>query len=176
MGDLLRTEGALERAAALAGSRGADASAWLDAHLPRLRRATRAYARTKPPHALLHMDARSDNLRVHPRSERPLRLFDWPYACAGPPEIDLAFLAVTITCEGGPERETLAAWYAETGRLRPDVLAGAVAAVAGYFADAARRPEVPELPRLRAWQRKQLGVSLRWASRLLALPEPTWVA
>src|SRR5439155_22344930 len=124
--------------------------------------------------ALLHLDARSDNIRVHPRASAPLRLFDWPFACAGPPEVDFAFFAQSITCEGGPDPEALTAWYAADGPLRPVVLARAVAAVAGFFAARAWRPEVAELPRLRSWQRQQLRVSLAWAGRLLGLPAAAW--
>ena len=52
--------------------------------------------------ALLHFDTRSDNLRL--QSGGRLRLFDWPYASLGPPELDVAAFAQSITCEGGPDR------------------------------------------------------------------------
>jgi hypothetical protein len=102
-------------------------------------------------------------------------LFDWPFACAGPPELDFAFFAQTVAAEGGPVPETLTAWYAATGPLRPAALAEAVAAVAGFFAARAFLPDLPGLPRLRPWQRQQLRVSLAWAARLLDLPAPTWL-
>jgi hypothetical protein len=172
---LLGSPDGAARLTGLAGPRADEARAWLDAHLARLRDETLAFARTRPPYALVHLDARSDNIRVHPRAAAPLRLFDWPFACAGPPEIDVAFFAQTITCEGGPAPEVLTAWYAIDGPLRPAVLAGAVAAVAGFFAARAWQPELADLPRLRAWQRQQLCASLAWAARLLGLPEPGWV-
>ena len=43
------------------------------------------------PHVLLHLDTRSDNLRLQAGGR--LRLFDWPYACLGPPEFDVAAIA-----------------------------------------------------------------------------------
>ena len=52
----------------------------------------------------------------------------------------------------------------------------AVAWIAGFFADLAWRPPIPGLPRLRAFQRQQLGVMLAWASRRLHLSEPDWVS
>jgi len=171
----LRESDGVERLAALAGPRAGEARDWLAAHLPALHDAALAFARTRPPYALLHLDTRSDNIRVHPRAEVPLRLFDWPIACGGPPEFDLAAFAQAVTCEGGPDPETLTDWYAATGPLRPDVLVRSVVAVAGFFAANAWRPDLPELPRLRPWQRQQLGVSLAWAARLLALPAPTWL-
>ena len=42
-----------------------------------------------PPFALLHFDTRSDNVRIH--GDR-LRIFDWPFASAGPAELDVVAL------------------------------------------------------------------------------------
>ena len=55
------------------------------------------------------------------------------------------------------------------------MLACSAAAIAGFFARRAPQPEVPELPRLRAVQRRQLRASLAWAARLLRLPDPDWL-
>jgi hypothetical protein len=67
-------------------------------------------------------------------------------------------------------------WYAEVMPLRRSYVDAAVAGIAGYFADRAWRPPIPGVPRVRAFQRRQLKVSLAWAARLLALPEPAWLA
>lgn len=172
---LRRSEDGAERLAALAGPRADEARAWLGAHAAGLHDASLAFARTGPPYALLHLDTRSDNIRVHPRAAVPLRLFDWPFACGGPPEFDLAFFAQAVTAEGGPDPETLTRWYALDGPVRPGVLAGAAAAAAGFFAARAWQPDLTGLPRLRPWQRQQLRVSLAWAGRLLDLPVPAWL-
>ena len=127
----------------------------------------------EPPHALLHRDTRSDNLRW---LQGRLRLVDWPYAAVGPLEEDVAGFVQSITVEGGPKPEQLVSWYAEVTPVRHDVLDAAVAALAGYFANQAWRPDPPGLPRLRTFQRRQLRVTLAWAAHRLALPPPTWLA
>ena len=68
------------------------------------------------------------------------------------------------------------AWYAERLPVRERVLDCSVAAIAGYFAGNAWRPDPPGLPRLRSIQRRQLRASLAWAARRLGLPEPGWLA
>lgn len=161
--------------AGLAGERAAEARVWLDASAPRLDAAAQAYIRTRPPYTLLHLDTRSDNIRVHLDTGTPLRIFDWPFACAGPPELDLMAFAQSVTCEGGPTPETLTRWYAEVHPVRERVLRNCAAAVSGFFAGRAWEAPVEGLPRLRSIQRRQLRSSLAWAARLLDLPEPAWL-
>lgn len=162
--------------AALAGPHSADATRWLTAHHAALDRSAQALARQRGPYALLHLDTRSDNIRVHPGAAVPLRIFDWPFACAGPPELDLMAFVQSIVCEGGPDADTLVQWYARQHAVRERVLASSAAAVAGFFAEHAWQPEVPALPRLRSVQRHQLKASLASAARLLQLPTPDWLA
>ncbi|MHB0878477.1 MAG: hypothetical protein ACYC5O_20770 [Anaerolineae bacterium] len=116
---------------------------------------------------------RSDNLRwVGGR----LRLFDWPHAGVGPGEADAIEFAQTVTAEGGVEPEQVLAWYGERAPLRAEVVDAHVSAVAAFLACQAWQDDIPSLPRLRSWQRRQLVVSLAWAARRLHLPEPTWLA
>jgi Phosphotransferase enzyme family len=166
-------EQALGRLSALAGLRRAEARAWLLACMRALRQGERAIRSPGEPSALLHFDTRSDNIRLEGTL---LRLFDWPFASIGPPEIDVAAFAQTIEAENGPRSEVVLGWYEAVLPLRRDVLIGSVVGIAGYFADRAPRPDVPGLPRLRSIQRRQLRASLRWAARLLDLPEPAWLA
>jgi hypothetical protein len=165
----------LERLARLAGPRAGQARRWLDRHLPALDESARAINETRGPRALLHLDTRSDNIRVRANEAVPLRIFDWPFAQAGPPELDFMPYAQSVTAEGGPDPETLTAWYCEVLPLRPHVLASAASHFAGFFAERAWQASPEGLPRLRPWQRQQLKVSLAWAARLLQLPEPTWL-
>ena len=165
----------LARLAGLAGGGSAAARRWLSRHLPALDEHARAITQTRGPSALLHLDTRSDNIRVRPNAPVPLRIFDWPFAQVGPPELDFMPYAQAVTAEGGPAPETLTAWYAEVLPLRPRVLASSAAHFAGFFAERAWQPDPEGLPRLRSWQRQQLKVSLAWAARLLDLPEPAWL-
>lgn len=162
----------LARLAGVAGGREQEAEAWLNAHLARLREATAAIDDPAFAQALLHVDVRSDNLRW---ANGHLYLFDWPHAGVGPPELDAAAFAQTVPIEGGPGEEQIMAWYAATWPVDPRALDAAVASLAGYFANHAWAPELPELPRVRTFQRQQLAVTLRWAARRLGLPAPDWV-
>jgi len=163
----------LDRLASVAGDAAGEARVWLRAHVPALAAAARRLADRGLRHALLHVDVRSDNLRW--RRGR-LVLFDWPHVGVGPPEFDAAAFAQTIPIEGGPpDPETVMRWYGETWEVDPVALDASVASIAGYFADHAWATEIPGLPRVRRFQRQQLGVSLRWAARRLGLPEPAWV-
>jgi hypothetical protein len=164
--------GDLRRLAELVGARAEEATRWLAAHVPTLAEASRRMADGSLRHALLHIDVRSDNLRW---TRRRLYLFDWPHVGVGPPEFDAAAFAQAVTVEGGPEPEQIMAWYGEGEPVDPRALDASVAAIAGYFANHAWAPELPELPRVRSFQRQQLRVSLRWAARRLQLPVPNWV-
>ena len=161
------------RLAALWGTQGraTDAADWLAAQAPALAVAEAPLVSARR-FALLHFDTRSDNIRI----ERDLlRIFDWPFACAGPPEFDLAAFAQSITLEGGPEPEQLTAWYSDIVPLDDDVLTASVAGISGFFADRGSSPDLPGLPRLRSFQRAQFKSSLRWAVRLLGLSRPEWL-
>jgi thiamine kinase-like enzyme len=158
--------------AALAGARAAEAQSWIETHLAALQRVSLGLATTSAPHALLHFDTRSDNIRLRGGE---LKIFDWPFACAGPPELDAAAFAQSIPCEGGPAPEYFLAAYAQRLPVRERIIASSVAALAGFFAERAWRPAPPGLPRVRSIQRRQLKSSLAWAARILALPEPSWL-
>jgi hypothetical protein len=162
----------LARVAGLARGREDEAREWLDVAIPVLRSAGPRLGRARTRRTLLHLDARSDNLRVR----HGLRLFDWNFACVGPPELDVAAFAQSIAAEGGPPPERFVDAYRERLALDDRVLGLAVAAIAGLFAQRAPEPPVPGLPRLRSVQRRQLKASLPWAARLLDLPEARWLA
>jgi hypothetical protein len=164
--------GEIARTAALAGRRAAEADEWLAVALPVLIARERDLERARPPFALLHLDTRSDNIRIHGQR---IRIFDWPFATAGPAEFDVVAFCQTIAAEGGPTPERVLGWYEEILRLRPELIDAALAGITGYFADRAWRAAIPGLPRVRRWQRTQLKECLRWAARRLDLPEPRWL-
>jgi hypothetical protein len=159
----------------LASGCAGEASTWLKTYAGALDQAAQGLSRVRGPYAVLHLDTRSDNIRVRPDAAVPLRVFDWPAAAAGPPELDLMAFVQSIVGEGGPAPETLLPWYAAENPIRERVLASAAAAIAGFFGLRAWQPDLPQLPRLRSVQRRQLRASLRWAARLLALPDPAWL-
>ena len=107
---------------------------------------------------LLHRDLRSDNLCFRAGGASPA-LVDWNMAARGPAIYDVAFFAPSCRLEGGPAPEDLV----------PDAPAWA-ALVSGFFACRAGLPEIPDAPRVRAVQRRQLVIALSWAVRALSLP------
>jgi hypothetical protein len=163
---------ALESLAAIAGDRTPEARTWLAKHVNQLRDVSARLASAPPPYSLLHFDTRSDNLRLQNGTQ--LRLFDWPFASIGPPELDTVAFAQSITVEGGSAPDAVMQHY--TGLQRTDVMDAAVAAIAGYFANRAWRPPIPGLPRLREFQRQQLRVTLHWSAQRLGLPPPDWLS
>lgn len=163
-----QTDG-LREVAALAGACADDALRWLERAEPLFTRLLASAPTISGPHALLHFDTRSDNLRLQ---DGRLRLFDWPAVEVGAVEIDVVAFAQTITVEDGPTPEQCLAWYG--GPLRDDVVDVALAWLIGFFALRAWQPEIPGLPRLRPFQRKQLATLLDWSARRFHLPEPAW--
>jgi Ser/Thr protein kinase RdoA (MazF antagonist) len=168
----LAKNGELAKVAALARRRGSEAEEWIHVALPLMRELESRLAKAKPPFALLHFDTRSDNVRL--QGDR-LRIFDWPFASAGPAEFDLAAYAQGVAAEGGPDPERILAWYEEVLPLRSDAIDASLAGISGYFADRSWKPPLVGLPRLRSFQRRQLKTCLAWAARRFALPEPRWL-
>ncbi|MBV9544106.1 MAG: phosphotransferase [Chloroflexi bacterium] len=163
----------LDDVAALAGRRAREARSWLDEYVPTLAELGGRLLTAPAPHALLHLDTRSDNLRI--QSGKRLRLFDWPYTSLGPPEFDLVAFVQSIWVEDGPHPETCVAWYAEGLAVRSEVVDASLAAVTGFFADRARQPPLPGAPRVRSIQRRQLRACLAWCAQRFGWQTPGWI-
>ncbi len=149
------------------------AISWLRTYTPVLAEASSSLTRIRPGNSLLHMDVRSDNLRV---VNGRLRLFDWASAIKGPHELDVVAFAQTVEAEGYFDSESVLGWYEKHKRLDHELTTASLVVVAGYFASRAWLPDISGLPRLRTWQRAQLKVSLSWAAIRLGLPAPDWLA
>lgn len=109
--------------------------------------------------ALVHFDVRSDNLCL---LDDRVVLVDWNSTSRGRADFDVHCFAQGVTVEGGPEPEA----------VLPDADPLLVAMLTGYFAYSAPQPTIPNAPRVREIQLKQLRVCLPWAARLLGLPPP----
>ena len=160
----------LERAG-MAGRYAAEAAIWFREHGPRLASLSKRLLGASRPQ-LIHADARSDNLRW--KGGR-LYLLDWAEAVAGPPEFDAAFFIQSIAVESVLEPEAILRWYEQVHPLRSEVMDAAVCAAAAYFVDRAWMPELPGLPRLRTFQKRQLVVTLKWALRRFGIDVPRWL-
>jgi hypothetical protein len=127
---------------------------WLTAALPMLLEA-QAQAQLDGDD-LLHGDARSDNLCI--LGQRMI-FVDWNNPLRGNGCFELATIAPSLRLEGGPLPE----------EFLPD--AGPMAAVvSGFFAARAGLPDIPDAPKVRWIQRRQLCIALPWAARALRLP------
>lgn len=157
--------------AALAGSEAPQALAWLQKVSPTIESALKLPALTEGPYAILHGDLRSDNLRFN---QERLYLFDWPSISLGRPEWDIVAFAQSVTVENGPPPEQVLKWYGEQLPLRIEAVESALAWWLTFFARRAWQPEIPGLPRLRRFQRQQLGVLIFWAARHWSFPSPEW--
>lgn len=133
---------------------------WLDAALPVLE-AAEADADLDGDD-LVHFDVRSDNVCFLP--DRVV-LVDWNGPARGPARFDRACLAPSLRVEGGPLPEA-------TAGAEPEL----AASLSGYFAARAGLDPIPDAPRVRWIQLRQLRVALPWAARALGLPPPdgTW--
>jgi hypothetical protein len=135
-------------------STGIVSASWLDAALPSLLAV--AGPSVIAGDQLCHFDVRSDNLCF--REDGSTVLVDWNLAEVGNARLDLAFWLPSLLLEGGPEPEA----------ILPDA-APEAAVVAGFFASRCGLPVIPDAPRVREFQKRQLTASLPWVSRMLEL-------
>jgi thiamine kinase-like enzyme len=131
-------------------------AAWLERALPALSAAARAAPIQGS--ALLHLDARSDNLCF--RDGRAV-IIDWDSPMVGNPDVDIAFWLPSLAAEGGPQPEAILP-------AAPELAAWA----AGYFCARAGGPPIPEAPHVRPLQLSQARTALPWAARALGLLAP----
>jgi aminoglycoside phosphotransferase (APT) family kinase protein len=127
---------------------------WLEAALPALVELEESCPTAGE--SLSHWDLRSDNICL--TGERAV-FVDWNLACLSNPRLDLGFWLPSLAYESGIKPE----------KILPD--APEVAAwVSGFFAARAGLPIIPDAPRVRFVQRRQLETALPWAVRALGLP------
>lgn len=135
----------------------ADLDGWAAAHLDDLCRHTDRGLAALIGDTLAHTDIRADNLLIDPHGT--VTVVDWPHACRGPAWLDTLLLLVNVRFNGGdPDLASINADHAD--------LVGALAALGGFFADAARQPPPPGLPSLRAFQQAQADAVVSWLREL----------
>jgi fructosamine-3-kinase len=161
----------LRQVANQVGEAAGEALEWFQRLSPIVERLMASSALTREPYTILHGDLRSDNLRF---SQGRLYLFDWPAITIGRPEWDMVAFAQSVTVEGGPAPEQVMAWYGEQLPLDAAAVDAAIAWWLTFFADRTWRPEIPGLPRVRRFQRQQLGMMALWAARQWGVAEPMW--
>ncbi|WP_157759434.1 aminoglycoside phosphotransferase family protein [Cellulosimicrobium cellulans] len=158
-------------------------SPWAAAHLDALAEAERGALVACEGESFVHGDLRADNVLLTPEK---VYLVDWPHASRGAAWLDLAMFLPSVVMQGVVDvcepvtvsadttrRARGGAWAASTFAAHPlgsDVhpadLRSVVAGIAGYFLHSARKPAVPTIPRLRAFQRAQGVAAVAWLEHL----------
>lgn len=113
---------------------------------------------------LVHNDVRADNVLI---TDCRARLLDWPHARRGAPWLDLPCLLPSVEADGGPACEEAWPLFEEYGAPSPRVLLPVISGFASFLWYEQGRPEFPQLPGLRAFQRAQALPALRWLRTLL---------
>ncbi len=145
----------------------ADLHPWVERHLDRLCALADRGLAALAGETLVHTDIRADNLLLDPRGA--VTIVDWPWACRGPAWLDALLLLVNVRLFGGHDtRALLARLAASTGADRNDMIA-VLAALAGFFTDAARQPPPVGLPTVRAFQRAHADAVRSWLGEELAV-------
>jgi hypothetical protein len=141
------------------GAAGAGLDPWARAHLADLAALEAGWAGAAAGTALAHGDIRSDNVLLS--ADRVL-FVDWPHACLAAPWFDLVSMLPSVTLQGGPPPEAIAAAHPLTAAADQAAVTAVVAATAGYFARQSGQPAPPGIPTVREFQAAQGRVALDW--------------
>jgi aminoglycoside phosphotransferase (APT) family kinase protein len=162
----------------------ADVAPWAPGHLDELVDLAGRAAAACGGRSLLHGDLRADNLLV---TDGQVVVVDWPHAVRGAPFFDVAAFLPSVGMQGvhgltapltGPSTpehrravgSTLDALFHRSphaAAVDSDAVRAVVAGITAYFLDSGRRPPVPSIPRLRAFQRAQGAAAAAWLGVLL---------
>ncbi|MFD6818128.1 MULTISPECIES: phosphotransferase [Microbacterium] len=132
--------------------------------LPRLRELEAEFAGAVRGDVLVHDDVRADNILI---ADGRAHLLDWPHARRGAAWVDLPCVLPSIEASGGPTCTQAYPVFEEHGAPPPRDLLPVIAGFASYLWAEQSRPEIPQLPGLRAFQRAQAGPALRWLAALV---------
>ena len=137
---------------------------WSRAHMTELAELERSWPEHLAGDTLLHADLRADNILL--AGER-IMFVDWPHACVGAAVADVAFLAPSVTMQGGPHPDEVLAMTRSGRAASRETVRAAACAIAGYLTERSLRPPPPGLPTVRAFQAAQGEIARRWLADLL---------
>ncbi len=140
----------------------------LRARMPELRELEERFRDALRGDTIVHEDLRADNILI---SDGEARLLDWPHARRGAAWIDLPCFLPSIEASGGPRCEDAWPIFEAHGAPTQQSLLVVISGFASFLWFNQAQPEIPQLPGLRAFQRRQAVPALRWLTRLLAEPE-----
>ncbi len=117
------------------------------------------------PVHLIHADLRDDNLLID--LDGRVHVVDWANAALGPAWFDVVCMVPSIAANSEWSPAQVWSRSACSGSVDHDALTAAVAALAGYFTEASRRPPIPQIPGLREFQAAQARPARSWLTELL---------
>jgi aminoglycoside phosphotransferase (APT) family kinase protein len=132
---------------------------WSRRHLDRLAELEARWADATAGDTLVHVDLRADNMLL---CADTVVFVDWAHACRGAAWFDLVCFAPSVAMQGGPAPAEFLARAGRTARVDDDRLNAGIAAVAGYFTNAATLEPAPAIPTLRAFQAAQGMPAREW--------------
>jgi aminoglycoside phosphotransferase (APT) family kinase protein len=133
---------------------------WLRVNLERVRRTASSWSSAIAGTALVHGDLRPDNIVV---TDQGAWAVDWPSAGVGAGWVDtLLMLPALAMLADGPDPAEVAARHPLLSTVDHDAVDAALAAALGYFVTSSLLDPPPGLPTVRAFQRAQADVIVRW--------------
>ncbi|MFF6782341.1 phosphotransferase [Streptomyces sp. NPDC012510] len=143
------------------GDTGEGLDPWTVRQLPRLAELAARWSDDAVGDTLAHCDLRADNMLLTPDGR--VVFVDWPHARAGAaPWFDLLLLLPCVRAQGGPDPEEVFMAHPLGREADPDGVTATLAAFAGFLISSSRRPPVPGIPTLRAFQRAQGEAASEW--------------
>lgn len=137
---------------------------WSARHIERLVALEAPFGDVVAGDALVHGDARGDNV-VLPRGNGPRALLvDWAWACVGVRWFDLVAMLPSVVAQGGPDPDVILSRARAARGAAPEAITVAVAGMAGFLTERSLAPAPPGLPGLRPFQRVQAAAARRWVS------------
>jgi hypothetical protein len=133
---------------------------WARDHLDELVALESGWPASVDGDALVHLDVRADNIVIEP--DGTVVIVDWAWPCRGARGVDVLAMLPSVALEGGGEPEHVLSRTGTEIPIAPAAVDSFVAALAGTFTWAATLPDPPGLPTVRAFQRAQAEVTLRW--------------
>jgi aminoglycoside phosphotransferase (APT) family kinase protein len=146
------------------GTAASPADPWAARHVDELAALEARWEEAGSGRSLVHADLRADQILL---TARGIAVVDWAHASIGAPWLDIAFMAPSVTLQGGPSADEVLRRSGAAAAVDERDIVAVVAAITGFFLWGAAQPSVPGLPTLRDFQRAQGEVALDWLRLLV---------
>lgn len=140
----------------------------LRTYMPRLLSLESGFRTALRGDVIVHDDLRADNILI---ADGEARFLDWPHARRGAPWVDLPCFLPSVEASGGPRCEEAWRIFEAHGAPTPGAMLPVISGFASFLWFQQAQPEIPQLPGLRTFQRRQAVPALRWLATLLPIVE-----